>query len=191
MPLHPLTEHDLELILPWRNAPAVRRAMVSHHEISLDEHRAWFERLQQDPSRRWYLFRDGDDVAQGVVYFTDIDAGQGTAFWGFYARPEAPAGTGLEMEFAALEMAFSTLGLHKLNCEVLASNPAVVNMHKKVGFTEEGRFREQHRDGADRIDIIRLGLLASEWAVCRERLRERISQLIEIKRQNTPPPSEV
>ena len=25
--------------------------MVSHHEISLDEHRAWFQRLQQDPSR--------------------------------------------------------------------------------------------------------------------------------------------
>lgn len=27
MALHPLTESDLELILPWLNAPAVRRAM--------------------------------------------------------------------------------------------------------------------------------------------------------------------
>ncbi|MFP4495817.1 MAG: hypothetical protein ACLFN3_07835 [Halochromatium sp.] len=42
MALKPLTDTDLELILPWRNAPAVRRAMYSHHEISLAEHRAWF-----------------------------------------------------------------------------------------------------------------------------------------------------
>jgi len=54
MRLTSLTAADLELILPWRNAPAVRRAMYSHHEISLPEHRAWFQRLQQDPSRRWY-----------------------------------------------------------------------------------------------------------------------------------------
>lgn len=64
MPLHPLTDADLELILPWRNAPAVRRAMVSHHEISLDEHRAWFQHLQQEPSLRWYLYRDETGTAQ-------------------------------------------------------------------------------------------------------------------------------
>ena len=185
MPLQSLTGNDLELILPWRNAPAVRQAMYSHHEINLDEHRAWFQRLQQDRSRRWYLFHDDTGTAQGVVYFTEIDAEQGTAFWGFYARPEAPSGTGLQMEFEALELAFNELALHKLNCEVLASNSAVVNMHKKIGFTEEGRFREQHYDGSNRIDIVRLGLLASDWSEHRERLRTRISQLKALK---NPPP---
>ena len=177
MPLQPRTEADLELILPWRNAPAVRRAMYSHHEISLDEHRAWFQRLQQDPSRSWYLYRDDSGTFQGVVYFTDLDPAQATPFWGFYARPEAPSGTGLRMEFAALDTAFGEFALHKLSCEVLASNTAVVNMYKKVGFSEEGRFREQHHDGAQRIDIIRRGLLADEWPQHRERLVARIDQL--------------
>ena len=40
MALKPFTDADLALIFPWRNAPAVRRAMYSHHEISLEEHRA-------------------------------------------------------------------------------------------------------------------------------------------------------
>jgi len=53
MRLTPLTEADPERVLPWRNAPAVRRAMVSRHQISLDEHRAWFQRLQQESRRRW------------------------------------------------------------------------------------------------------------------------------------------
>lgn len=65
MSLRELTEDDLELILPWRNAPAVRRAMFHHHEISLEEHRAWFRRLQIDPSRRWYIFVDEQKVPQG------------------------------------------------------------------------------------------------------------------------------
>ncbi|MBF0256934.1 MAG: UDP-4-amino-4,6-dideoxy-N-acetyl-beta-L-altrosamine N-acetyltransferase, partial [Gammaproteobacteria bacterium] len=135
MSLNPLEKSDLECILPWRNAPAVRRAMYSHHEISLDEHRAWFDRMRQDSSRRWYLYRDEIGAAQGVVYFTDIDTTQGTAFWGFYAAPEAPPGTGLRMELAALNFAFGELSLHKLSCEVLANNGAVANLHKKAGFT--------------------------------------------------------
>lgn len=188
MSLKPLTDTDLELILPWRNAPAVRRAMYSHHKISLDEHRAWFERLQQDRRRRWYLYRDAGGVAQGVVYFTEIDPVQSTAFWGFYARPEAPKGTGLHMEFAALELAFGELTLHKLNCEVLASNAAVVNMHKKVGFIEEGHFRQQHFDGETRIDVIRLSLLVDEWAEQRPRLAERLRQLDALAAQSPPPP---
>jgi UDP-4-amino-4,6-dideoxy-N-acetyl-beta-L-altrosamine N-acetyltransferase len=192
MALIALTEADLELILPWRNAPAVRRAMYSHHEISLDEHRAWFQGVQQDPSRRWYLYHDAAGTPQGVVYFTDLDQAQGTAFWGFYARSEAPSGTGRQMEFEALELAFGELGLHKLNCEVLARNAPVVNMHKKVGFTEEGRFREQHLDGTDRIDVIRLSMLAKEWDEYRPSLLRRLIERAGASAEHgaVPPPQE-
>ena len=175
MPLKPLTTDYLELILPWRNAPAVRRAMYSHHEISLPEHQAWFARAQEDPSREWYLYHDIAGEPQGVVYFTDIDRQQKTAFWGFYAKPGAAMGMGLRMELEAVDLAFSEFKFHKLNCEVLADNPKVVNLHKKVGFTEEGHFREQHENGSERVDVIRLGLLATEWPEHRERLQEIVS----------------
>ena len=189
MPPQPLTAADLALILPWRNAPAVRRAMYHHHEISPEEHRAWFARLQQDASRRWSLYRGADGTAEGVVYFTDIDPEQGTSFWGFYARPEAPAGTGLRILVGALELAFDPLALHKLNGEVLADNPRSVNLHKKVGFREEGRFRQQHFNGEQRVDIIRLGLLAEEWAAQRPRLVERLRQLDALAAESPPAPS--
>ena len=45
MSLKPLTESERDLILPWRNAPEVRRNMYHGHPISPEEHRAWFERM--------------------------------------------------------------------------------------------------------------------------------------------------
>ncbi|MGC9457315.1 MAG: UDP-4-amino-4,6-dideoxy-N-acetyl-beta-L-altrosamine N-acetyltransferase [Halothiobacillaceae bacterium] len=194
MALIPLTTPEQrDLILPWRNAPEVRRAMYTHHAITPEEHRAWFGHMQADPTRRWYLYLDAGDEPAGVVYFTDIEPEGGTAFWGFYARPEAPPGIGMRMEYAALEHAFNELGLHKLNCEVLATNTAVVNLHKKCGFTREGVFREQHFDGEQHVDIIRLGLLAREWPEHRERLRERIARLDALaarrEGESAPPPA--
>jgi UDP-4-amino-4,6-dideoxy-N-acetyl-beta-L-altrosamine N-acetyltransferase len=177
MPLSRLTEPDLELILPWRNAPAVRRAMYTHHEISADEHHAWFKRIREDPSARWYLYQDAAGEPQGVVYFTAFDPAQKTAFWGFYAKPEALRGTGMRILHEALELGFGGLSLRKINGEVLAINTPSINLHKKVGFTQEGVFRAQHFDGTAPIDVIRLGMLASEWAEHRERLRARVAQL--------------
>ncbi len=84
---------------------------------------------------------------KAVVYFTNLDPAQASAFWGFYARPDAPAGTGLHILFEALDLAFSELALHKLNGEVLADNSRSVHLHKKVGFTEEGRFRQRNYSG--------------------------------------------
>jgi len=73
MPLTPLTKADRELILPWRNAPAVGQAMHSHHEISFDEQRAWFQRRQMDPSARSDLYRDQESNG-GRITFSRSDA---------------------------------------------------------------------------------------------------------------------
>ena len=175
--LRPLDKADLELILSWRNAPNVRQAMYSQHKITWEEHQLWFQHLQADSSKRWYLYLNKDNEPNGVVYFTQWNAEQGTAFWGFYANPNAAAGTGLRLSLDALDYAFNELRMHKLSAEVLVSNPKSFEMHKKVGFAEEGHFREQHFNGKEYIDVIRLGILASEWPQSRSMLETRIVKL--------------
>ena len=175
--LRPLEESDLELILTWRNALTVRQAMFTQHEISWDEHQAWFSRIQMDESKRWFLYLNQNNVANGVVYFTDFDAPQRTAFWGFYASPDAIPGTGLRMSFDAIEKAFNELGIEKLNADVLVTNSRSIDMHKKVGFSEEGFFREHFFDGEKRVDAIRLAMLSSEWPQNRALLKSRIGDI--------------
>jgi UDP-4-amino-4,6-dideoxy-N-acetyl-beta-L-altrosamine N-acetyltransferase len=173
MNLRPLLESDLELVLRWRNAPAVRHHMYTTHEISAEEHRAWFNGLAGDPTRSWFIYEE-KDVPQGVVNFSEFKPRHGTAFWGFYAGENAPAGIGRRMEFTALEHAFSTMGLRKLNCEVLAFNTAVLNLHLKFGFVQEGVFREHLLHEGTATDVVRLAIFAPTWQATREKHLARL-----------------
>jgi UDP-4-amino-4,6-dideoxy-N-acetyl-beta-L-altrosamine N-acetyltransferase len=151
--------------------------MFTQHEISMEEHQAWFARTRNDPRTRWFLYLDKNSQPMGVVYFTQIDREQKTAFWGFYASPDATLGTGIRMSSQAIDKAFADLGIYRLNADVLSSNSRSFEMHKSVGFIEEGRFREQFFNGQERVDVIRLGFLAIDWQQKREALQKRISEL--------------
>jgi UDP-4-amino-4,6-dideoxy-N-acetyl-beta-L-altrosamine N-acetyltransferase len=174
--LKSLEEDDLALVLEWRNAPEVRHNMYSTHEISAEEHRDWYASMVNDPSRLYFLYMDESEKC-GVVYFTNLSVEKRIAFWGFYAGQTAAKGTGLKTEYDALEYAFEVLKLHKLNCEVISFNKSVINGHKKAGFSEEGHFRDHHFDGEEYYDVIRLGMLSSEWQVSKEKLANRIIKL--------------
>jgi UDP-4-amino-4,6-dideoxy-N-acetyl-beta-L-altrosamine N-acetyltransferase len=174
--LRPLEETDLKLILLWRNALVVRQVMFTQHEISWDEHQAWFYRAQVDDSRQGFLFLDHENVPCAVVNFSSIDQVQKSAFWGFYANPDAKPGTGMRMSLDALDKAFVELGLRKLNAEVLASNQRSLEMHKKVGFIQEGYFRDHFFDGKKNVDVVRFGILHKEWPLAKQNLQDRINQ---------------
>ena len=174
--LRPLEKADLELVLSWRNAQAVRHAMYSQHEITWKEHQLWYQRMQMDESKQWFLFLDHEDAPCGVVSFVSIERVQKTAFWGFYTDPTAQPGTGMRMSLEALDKAFVELGLRKLNAEVLASNLRSLEMHKKIGFIEEGRFRDHFFDGESNVDVVRFGILHEEWPHAKGNLQDRISQ---------------
>lgn len=170
MSLRALTEADLMMILAWRNAPAVRASMYSAREITEEEHRNWFARSQSDPAARWFVHCADDGAPRGVVYFTDFRPVNRSSFWGFYAAPDAPPGTGTRLGIDALDEAFGPMALHKLNAEVLGSNRRSLDFHRKLGFQDEGLFRDFHRVDDHFVDVARFGMLASEWSAHRSSL---------------------
>lgn len=175
MALRILSEPDLPLILQWRNSPTVRMSMYSQHEISEVEHRAWFNRMQQNDTSLWYIHLNESAQADGVVYFTDFDKVNRSSFWGFYTNPTAPPGTGTALGIDAMNEAFTVKNLHKLNAEVLSSNIKSASFHRKLGFREEGTFREHHLINTSYIDVIRFGMLASEWPDKKSELERHIA----------------
>jgi len=164
--LRVIEDDELECILGWRNAPSVRQNMYTRHEISLEEHLAWWNNVRSRQDQRYFLYENNGQPL-GVVSFTQVHAKNANASWAFYASPEAPRGTGSRMEFLALEHAFGNMMLYKLHCEVLAYNKPVVSLHKKFGFSVEGILRGQHRVDDAYVDVIRLGILHSEWEAMR------------------------
>lgn len=162
-----IRDEELEVILEWRNSPNVRNNMYTRHPISLEEHLAWWERTQNDPSRRYFVYEIDGEI-NGVVGFTEIDLENSNASWAFYASPTAPRGTGSQMEFLALEYAFNELKLHKLHCEVLEINMPVVRLHEKFGFKIEGILCEHHKIDERFVSIYKLAIFSKAWSGIRE-----------------------
>lgn len=160
-PVRPMLASDLERVLAWRNHPSVRRYMYTQHEITLEEHSRWFERATQDRSRHLLIF-EKDTVPLGFINIHQIATGR-IADWGFYAAPDAPKGTGLQLGQAALRYSFRDVGFHKLCGQALGYNEKSIRFHLRLGFTQEGILRQQHFDGQHYQDVVCFGLLANEW----------------------------
>ncbi|MCX5567117.1 UDP-4-amino-4,6-dideoxy-N-acetyl-beta-L-altrosamine N-acetyltransferase [Alcaligenes nematophilus] len=162
MTLREIRKEDLLLILQWRNHPAVRSCMFSQEEIAYEDHQAWFEREKQKKDSKWLLFLGDANTPLGVVSITKIDNSSKHAFWGFYANPEAPKGTGKIMCMAAINYCFSDLNLHKINAEVLESNVRSQELHKRLDFKIEGIFKDHFLSNDKFESVIRFAKIRNK-----------------------------
>lgn len=174
--LRNIEANELEMMLDWRNAPSVRSNMYTRHEISLEEHLNWWKRVSLQEDQQYFMY-EFEGKPTGIVGFTEMDTVQSMASWAFYAAPDAPKGTGSRMEFLALDYAFKDLSLHKLCCEVLAFNAAVIRLHEKFNFKVEGILRDHHLVDGEYVDVYRLGLLSQEWESHRSVMCEKLLKL--------------
>jgi UDP-4-amino-4,6-dideoxy-N-acetyl-beta-L-altrosamine N-acetyltransferase len=158
-----MVESDLPIVLEWRNHPAVRKFMVTQHEISPEEHYEWFLRRKGDVSHRRMILMDGE-LSLGFVQFSPVSPG-GIAEWGFYACPDAPSGTGRIIGQASLHYAFAVLGLHKVYGKAIEANLKSIAFHQKMGFSEEGRLQDQWRIDGKYHTVVCFGLLRRNWNI--------------------------
>ncbi|MGV8934443.1 MAG: UDP-4-amino-4,6-dideoxy-N-acetyl-beta-L-altrosamine N-acetyltransferase [Gallionellaceae bacterium] len=176
--LRSIADEELELMRSWRNEPAVRANMYTRHEISREEHLTWWGKTKERTDQKYFMYElAGAPI--GITAFSAIDIENQNSAWAFYASPSAPRGSGSKMEYLMLEHAFGTLKLHKLYCEVLAFNSAVIKLHQKFAFKVEGIFRGQHKINDDFVDIYRLGIFFGEWREHRQAMLDRLNGKIE------------
>lgn len=133
-------EEDLSKIVKWRNSPQIYDFFFEYEPLSLIKQKIWFEKHLQTPTEKLFIISSLEGEAIGTVGFTHIDLRNRKAEWGRFLIGEEKflkKGYGPEVEFLILEYAFEHLNLNRLYCEVLATNPTVISLHKKFGFKEE------------------------------------------------------
>jgi RimJ/RimL family protein N-acetyltransferase len=135
--------------------------MLNQHEISIKEHISWFYRVSQSTDIELLVLEINDECC-GLVQFKDSNY-LGVVDWGFYVAPDAPKGTGRKLGLAALNHAFKKENLHKVCGQTLHWNQSSIELHKSLGFVQEGILRDQHFDGAGYHDLIYFGILKSDW----------------------------
>ena len=134
--LRAAVDSDAGTVLGWRNHPGVRAVSLTTHEITPQEHAAWWAAVAADPRRHLMIFDEA-----GVVL---VDLRENPAVWSFYLDVDGLGGrllpTWMRLERAAVEYAFGVLGVHRLGGETLASNKQVLALHRRFGFRETRRY---------------------------------------------------
>jgi UDP-4-amino-4,6-dideoxy-N-acetyl-beta-L-altrosamine N-acetyltransferase len=164
--LIPIVELDGEAQLAIRNIrneDGIRAVMYTDHVIGVDEHLQWIAALRQDKRQIVFGIIDPELGPLGVASVNAIDVRHRKSDWAFYLTQTERGGLGSAIELTMIDFVFDRLGLEKLNCEVIEGNYAVVRLHKKFFFEEEG-FRKSNliKDGR-RIGVHFLGLEKASW----------------------------
>lgn len=160
-----------------RNQEDVRKYMYTSHEISEAEHEMWLASLIGNHKQNVFVVMLGGEPA-GVVSLNAISSIHKSADWAFYIDGSLQGkGLGSRIEFWMLDYAFGEAGLEKLNCEVLETNPSVIKMHQKFGFSIEGVRRKNILHNGERIDVVLLGITSSEWNAHRSKMLTVIERL--------------
>lgn len=111
----------------------------------------------------WVIADAGDAVIGSCTLFR-FDARHRRAELGYaLARPHWGGGLAREAASLALDWAFGTLGLHRVDAGIDPDNAASRALLLRLGFAAEGRQRESFFVGDTVTDSELFGLLARDW----------------------------
>ena len=167
------------LLRDVRNENGVRKWMYSDHLIGINEHLSWLADLKQDVRQHAFAILDGNGLPLGVVSVSSIDSKNGKADWAYYLAESARGGLGAAIEFHFLDFVINVLKIEKLNCEVISGNDAVVKLHKRFLFEEEGLRKANVLKDGIRKDVVLLGLAKDDWLSGRSMVYDRYGNILE------------
>lgn len=174
--LRPVRSDDREKILHWRNLPDVSKYMYSDHQITEEEHNRWFDKIMKDgrSCKYWIIVYDKGEI--GLASITDIDEVNKRGCYASYIVGQNLRGKGFGTiaEYYILRYFFEDLGLNKICAEVFSFNKAGINVHKSLGFREEGLYRQHRIKNGEFLDVVALAMLRSEWNVHKPRIEKKL-----------------
>jgi RimJ/RimL family protein N-acetyltransferase len=104
----------------------------------------------------------------GAALLWGIDSHNRSAHFGISLRPKHRGqGFGTDVLEVLCEYSFMSLGLHRVQLETLADNPAMIGAARSVGFTHEGTMSESAWVSGQFHDDVVYGLLAPDWIAAR------------------------
>jgi RimJ/RimL family protein N-acetyltransferase len=166
--VRPVVEDDLQALLLVNGDDEVTRFLPYASWRSLDDGRAWFERMSilgaRGESIQYVLTDRASTLAIGTCLLFRYEESSARAELG-YVLGRSHWGRGIMREalVAVIDCAFGAYGLRRLEAEVNPLNQASSRLLESLGFAREGQFRKRWIDKGVAHDTIIYGLLSDEW----------------------------
>lgn len=169
--LQPLTQEWIEQVRVWRNDPNIAQHMLDQREITPEQQQAWFDGLQGDSSRQYWLAWFKEEPI-GVVSLLAIDTENRTAEPGMYIYPErykqniVPYCVG----FALNDYAFEELGLTLLYGKVFADNGHSIRFHESQGYQQVSQQEVMAKGAQETQILLEYELKATDYFPARDKI---------------------
>jgi RimJ/RimL family protein N-acetyltransferase len=171
--LRGLERHDLPAVVRWFADPEVRARLARVDLISLAEEERWFDALLRSTNEIVFAIEALDPAGNvageapfvGTCGLHRIDWRNRSAVLGIVIGDvdNRHRGTGTEAVRCLLRHAFDSLGLYRVELEVLVDNLPAVRCYERLGFITEGvRVGARFQQGRF-VDLRLMRLLVTEW----------------------------
>jgi RimJ/RimL family protein N-acetyltransferase len=139
-----LEASDLAMTLAWRNQDHIRRWFLTSDRITLEQHRAWFERYKDRDDDFLFIIEETETLrrAVGQVSLYHVDWAARRAEFGRLMIGDAEArGLGLARLATArlVEEALAVWGLSEVYLECFEANRSALHIYQACGFEQSGR----------------------------------------------------
>lgn len=148
----------------WINDPEITHFTGTVFPVSEHEHEVWTQRLQANPTVRFFAVESGGaHIGNAGVFHYDEEIRTARLFVYIGDKTYWGSGAGTQATRLVCDYCFRTLGALRVEATVFSYNPRAKSSYLKAGFREEARLRGAHFHGGKHHDMLLLGLLASEW----------------------------
>ena len=163
--LGPLRREMIDLWLRWFNDLDMLRTLGTVDAATREAEERFYTQATGEGQVNFAIFELASSRPVGTCGLRDVDQRNGTATFGISIgdRTVWNRGYGSEATRLLLDYAFHWLGLHNVILHVFANNPRGVRAYEKAGFRVIGRRREARKLGQQRMDVIDMDALASEF----------------------------
>lgn len=163
-----IESNDLATIAAWYADDDFIRHFdgTAAYPKSVDAWREWLKELQNTTRDYTFGIRRHDDPALiGIVGIDGIlwnnrNASLAIAIGDTQHRGK---GYGVDAMRLLLRFAFHELNLHRVYLTVFSYNTPAIRLYEKLGFHQEGVYREHILRDGQAYDMLLYGLLAKEW----------------------------
>lgn len=165
--LRALEPGDLPRLYEYRNDPETTRDLVgfsvhySHAALA-----QWLEsHARRTDEALWAIAARADDRCIGHAGLYQIDHRVRKASFGILIGDPAERGKGIgtAVTRAVVDYGFAELNLHRVELDVLATNPRAIHIYEKLGFRREGVLRHAQFRGGAYVDLVLMAVLDTEW----------------------------
>jgi RimJ/RimL family protein N-acetyltransferase len=166
--LRPLEREHLARCVKWFNDPEVTQYLGMYLPMTEMAEEKWIEDTATDRTRVNFVIEaiEGEfSKPIGSTGLENINTKDHSATFGIAIGDKDywSKGYGTEAARLLVNYGFEQLNLHRVNSFVIGFNDRSLNLHKSLGFTEEGRMRQAVYRNGKYYDHVVAGILREEW----------------------------